>query len=110
MKTFFYSIIALIIRIIIVVAPILVFLLIANTVLHFGQEIWHSGSNQKIEQIESEMATIENVIKDYERKGELRGLEDFEYNVYESLIEEYNILVDEVNELREKTGTRYYIK
>ena len=57
---------------------VLGFLLVVNTVLHFGQEIWHSGSNQKIQQIESEMATIKNAIKDYERKGERGGLEDFE--------------------------------
>jgi hypothetical protein len=86
------------------------FFMLVNVVLHFGQEVWHSGTDTKIESIEIKLTALEGKIKYYEQKNEGQGLSSNEYTAYDSLIETYNIHVEEINELYQKTGTRYYIR
>jgi hypothetical protein len=98
-------------KILIQISIVIVTLLVGNVILHFAQELWHSGSNEKIESLESKMSELDNTIKMYEAKSDYRdGLSEYEYKIYEDAIDQYNIYVDEINELYEKTGTRYYIR
>jgi len=89
---------------------VVVFFMLVNVVLHFGQEVWHSGTDAKIEAIEMELSALEKKINYYEQKNKGQGLSSNEYTAYESLIDTYNIHVEEINELYQKTGTRYYIR
>lgn len=86
------------------------FLLVVNVVLHYGQDIWHNNSNQRIEQIESELKKLERVINTYERINDSEKITGKQYENYKLKINEYNELVDEVNKLYKKTGTRYYVR
>lgn len=86
-------------------------LLVGNVILHYAQELWHSESNEKIESLELKMSELDDKIKMYEAKSDDQdGLSEYEYGIYEDAIDQYNIYVDEINELYEKTGTRYYIR
>lgn len=86
------------------------FLLVVNVVLHYGQDIWHNNSNQRIEQIESELKKLEQVINTYERINDSGKITGKQYGYYKLKINEYNELVDELNRLYKKTGTRYYVR
>ena len=51
------------------------------------------------------MSDFDDKIKMYEAKSDDQdGLSEYEYGIYEDAIDQYNIYVDEINELHEKQG------
>ncbi|MDY0015966.1 MAG: hypothetical protein RBS13_07115 [Bacteroidales bacterium] len=83
--------------------------IIINVVLWGGQELYHYNDNKELEQIESEIASLDIEIKSFESVMDRYGASQKDYNTYTKNIDERNNLVEKYNKLAEDTGSRWYL-
>ncbi|MEK5358080.1 hypothetical protein [Paenibacillus sp. FSL L8-0709] len=88
---------------------IIIVYVVINLVLVGGQNLWHSGENNRLDELETIMSSQEKIIQSYENQVDNGTISDDEYNEYTKKVDEYNKNVNEYNEVAEKAGTTWYI-
>jgi len=80
-----------------------------NGALYAGQEIYYFNDTQRMNQLESEMSTIDKKITFLESYATDGGLPEPQYSQYKNNIDEYNRKADEYNRLTKKSGSRWWL-
>jgi hypothetical protein len=82
---------------------------VINLVLVGGQNLWHSGEKNRLNELQGILSSQEIVIQSYESKVDSGTITDVEYNEYTKKVDEYNKNINEYNEVAEKAGTTWYV-
>lgn len=82
---------------------------VINLVLVGGQNLWHSGEKNRLNELQEIMSNQEKIIHEYKLDVENGTISDDEYNDYTKKVDEYNENVNEYNKVAEKSGTTWYI-
>jgi len=80
-----------------------------NVALYYGQELYYYQDTQKMNQLESEMSSIESDAKRLETYAVGNELADPYYSQYQNDKDEYNKKANEYNELAKKSGNRWLL-